>query len=187
VVGELIPELLTLGDVQRVLQNLLTERISIRDMTVILEALADGARLTRDPDALTEYVRQALNRQITAQYRSTDGALRVFTLDPSLEQMIAENIRQTDMGCQLILDPTVTQQILIGTRDLAEQMTVKGHQLVALCSPRTRVHYRRLAERVVPTIAVLSYNELSSDVKLETVGMVSLQDECAEDQSRQYA
>jgi flagellar biosynthesis protein FlhA len=187
VVNELIPELLTLGDVQSVLQNLLAERVSIKDMPIILEALADGARIAKDPDALTEYVRQALSRQITAPLMTSDGTIRVFTLDPALEQALAESIRATDSGAQLVLEPGAAQQILAGTKEQAERMAVMGSQPVALCSPRTRIYYRRLAERLIPTLVVLSYNELTSSVGLETVGMVTLANEDAEDQSRQYA
>ena len=187
IVDELVPELLTLSDVQRALQNLLVERVSIRNMSVILEALADAARTVKDPDVLTEYVRQALCRQITSQYQSPDGMVRVFTLDPSIEQTIAEGIRQTDAGMQLIMEPNMAQQILQATRTQIEQMAALGHQPVALCSPRTRVHFRRLAERMAPSLAVLSFNELAPGVGLETVGMVTLAHEDVEDQSKQYA
>ena len=187
VVDGLVPELLSLGDVQSVLQNLLVERVSIRDMTTILEALADGARVVKDTDMLTEHVRQALCRQIAAQHQSPDGVLRVFTLDPSLEQTVAEGIRQTDSGIQLVLEPDFVQRILQATRAQVERMAATGHQPVALCSPRTRIHVRRLVERMIPTLAVLSYNELASGVRLETIGMVTLTYENAEDQSKQYA
>lgn len=187
VVAELIPELLTLGDVQRVLQNLLAERVSIRDMGTILEALADAGRFVKDTDLLTEHVRAGLCRQITAQYQTPDGTVHVFTLDPSVEQAVAEGIRQTEVGMQLIMEPGMVQQLLQGTRTQVERMAAMGYQPVALCSPRTRVHYRRLAERMLPTIAVLSYNELASGVKLETIGMVTLEHEDAEDQIMQYA
>jgi len=187
VVEELIPHLLSLGDVQKVLQNLLAERVSIRDMTTILEALADSARLAKDPDLLTEFVRQALCRQITAQCQCADGIVRAFTLDPSLEHALAEGIRQTDAGLQLVLEPELAQQILQGTRTQVELMAAMGYQPAALCSPRTRIHYRRLVERMVPTLAVLSYHELAAGVGLETVGMVTLANENIEDQSKLYA
>jgi len=186
VVEELIPNLLSLGDVQKVLQNLLAERVSIRDMTTILEALADGARLVKDPDLLTEFVRQALCRQVAAQCQSPDGLVRAFTLDPSLEHSIAEGIRQTDAGLQLVLEPELAQQILRGTRTQVELMAARGYQPVALCSPRTRIHYRRLIERMIPTLAVLSYHELAAGVGLETMGMVTLANENVEDQSKLY-
>lgn len=174
VVEELIPQLLGVGDVQKVLQNLLAERVPIRDLTTILEALADAARLTRDTDLLTEHVRQALARQITMQQRCEDGVLRAFTLDPRLEQTLADGLRQTDVGVQLVLEPSVVQQVLNATRSEVERLANEGRQPVALCSPRVRSHYRRLAARMVPTLAVLSYNELASGCQLETTGMVGL-------------
>ena len=187
VVGELIPELLSLGDVQRVLQNLLAERVSVRDAATILEAMADAARFVKDPDLLTEHVRSALCRQITAQYQTPDGTVHVFTLDPTLEQSVAEGIRQTDIGMQLVLEPELVQQIMQGTRTQVERLAAMGYQPVALCSPRTRVHFKRLADRMIPTLAVLSYNELAPGVKLDTVGMVNLENESIEDQIVQYA
>lgn len=179
VVSELIPDLLTLADVQKVLQNLLCERVSIRDLPLIMETLSDVARLTKDPDMLTEYARQALARQITSQYQSPDGTVRVFTLDPTLEQIIADNIRYAETGAQLVLDPMTARHVLTSTRTQIENMAAMGYQPVALCSPRTRVHFRRLVERMIPTLAVLSYNELASGAGLETIGMVALIDEAA--------
>lgn len=179
VVSDLIPEVLSLGDVQKVLQNLLAERVSIRDMVTILEALGDAARITRDIDSLTDYARQALARQITAQYQSPDGTVRVFTLDPTLEQMIADGIRHTEMGGQLVLEPVLTRRVLEAVRAQTESMAAMGYNPVALCSPRTRIHFRRLIERMIPTLAVISFNELAQGAGLETVGMVDLTNENA--------
>jgi flagellar biosynthesis protein FlhA len=177
VVEELIPNLLGVGEVQKTLQNLLAERVSIRDLATILEALADAARLTRDADLLTEYVRQALARQICGQRQCEDGALRVFTLDPQLEQTMSDGLRQTDGGVQMVLEPMFVQDVLEATRAQVERMAAAGYQPVGLCSPRVRAHFRRLAGRMIPSLAVLSYNELCSGVQLETIGMVSLTDE----------
>lgn len=187
VVDELIPNLLSVGEVQKVLQNLLSERVSIRDLAVIFEGLSDAARLTRDTDLLTDYARQYLSRQITKQYLCPDNIVRVFTLDPMVEQAIADGIRHTESGAQLVLEPGVAQELLEETRDQAERMASMGYMPVALCSPRLRIHYRRLAERMAPTLAVLSFNELASGVKLETLGMVTLADEDSANQSLQYA
>jgi len=187
VVDELVPQLLNVGDVQKVLQNLLAERVSTRDLATVLEALADSAKITRDTDLLTEYARQALSRQITTQYQSSDGVVRVFTLDPAIEQTMADGLRQTETGVQLALDPATIQQILEETRAQVERMAAMGHQPAALCSPRGRIHYRRLVERMTPTLAVLSYNELCSGTRLETVGMVTLTHEDSTDQIAQYA
>ncbi len=179
-ISELIPEMLSIGDVQKVLQNLLAERVSIRDMACILETLSDAVRLTRDTDALTEYVRQGLSRQIMDQYKSVDGAVHLFTLDPAVEQLMAENIRQADSGSQLVLDPDSTQRILNATKLQVERLLEDGQQPIALSSPRTRIHYRRLVERFIPTLAVLSYGEIGSGTGIETVGMVSVSYENAQ-------
>ena len=174
VVEEMIPQALGIGEVQKTLQNLLSERVCIKDLVTILEALADAAKITKDTDLLTDYVRQALARQITKQCQSDDGPVRAFTLDPDLEQMMAEGLRQTETGVHLILDPDLVRQILEATRAQVERMTAMGYQPVALCSPRVRVHYRRLVEGMAPALSVLSYNEIYSGATLETVGMVSL-------------
>lgn len=187
VVDEVVPNLLGVGDVQKVLQNLLAERVSIKDLSTILEALADGARLTKDIDMLTEFTRQSLARQITKQYESPDGLVRVFAVDPSVEQIIADGLRQTDMGVQLVLDPVSVQKVLEGTKEQIEQMAAAGYQPVAFCSPRVRIHFKRLADRMAPTLAVLSYNELSSGAKLETMGMVTLSNADSTDKIPQYA
>jgi flagellar biosynthesis protein FlhA len=187
VVEEVVPNLLGVGDIQKVLQNLLAERVSIKDLSTILEALADGARLTKDIDTLSEFVRQALARQITKQYQSPDGTVRVFAVDPSVEQLIADGLRQSDLGVQLVLDPLTVQKVLEATKEQIERMAAAGYQPVALCSPRVRIHYRRLADRMAPTLAVLSYNELSSGAKLETMGMVTLSNEDSTDKIPQYA
>ncbi|MGB9618998.1 MAG: flagellar biosynthesis protein FlhA [Armatimonadota bacterium] len=176
-VEELLPGLLSLGDVQRVLQNLLAERVPIRDLQTILEELANAARLTKDPDALTEYVRSALCRQITRLCQGDDGVVRALTLTPALEQTLADGIRQTESGAQLVLAPDVARKILEAVRSQVERMAAFGHVPVVLCSPRTRVHFRRLVERMTPNLWVLSYNEISPEAKLETVGTVSLDDE----------
>jgi len=186
-VEELIPGLLSLGDVQKVLQNLLSERIPIRDLQTILEELADAARLTKDPDALTEYVRSALCRQITELCRSDDGVVRALTLAPTLEQVLADGIRQTDVGTQLVLAPDVARKILEATRMQVERMAALGQVPVILCSPRTRMHFRRLVERMASNLWILSYNEISPEAKLETVGMVSIDDESGPSQVLQSA
>jgi flagellar biosynthesis protein FlhA len=187
VVDELIPQLLGVGDVQKVLQDMLAERVSIKDLATIFEALADAARMTKDTDMLTEYTRQALARQISKQHESSDGVVRVFTLDPNIEQIIADGLRQMDGCVQLVLDPIMVQKILEATKAQVEKMASAGWQPVGFCSPRVRIHYRRLVDRMVPSLAVLSYNELVSGTKLETVGMVTFTHEDSENQIEQYA
>jgi len=196
VVEELVPQKLTLGQVQRALQLLLAERVSIRDLVTILEALADGAQLTTDPEYLTEGVRARLARTLTQQYAEQAPAsgsqlpaaraagrdltpagprLVCFTVHPTVEQTIVDHLRRTDQGTQLVLDPTIHQRIVDGVRREAERMVGAGHQPLVLCAPRIRPALRQLVERAVPTLAALSYVEVAPGVTVESVGMVSLE------------
>ncbi|MDH7576745.1 MAG: flagellar biosynthesis protein FlhA [Bacillota bacterium] len=172
VVNELYPDLLTLGEIQKVLGNLLREKVSIRDLVTILETLADYARLTRDPDLLTEHVRQALGRQIVGQYLE-DHKLYVLTLDPEVEQAVKEGIQKTEHGSYLTIDPQTVQQILNRLHIMAQKMIEAGHQPVVLCPPGIRPYLKRLTERVLPGLVVLSFNELQSNIQVESLGMVS--------------
>jgi len=176
VVKELVPEVLGIGDVQKVLQNLLAERISIRDIVTILESLADYAPLTKDTDVLTEYVRQRLSLAICRQYQGYDGKLTVFTFHPAAEQVIVDNVRQTELGARLILEPGLTQTMLRAVRDQMELLSQRGNTPIALCSPRTRLHVRRLTEQNFPGLVVLSYAEIAPDVNVDSIGMVKLND-----------
>lgn len=172
VVNELYPELLTLGEIQKVLSNLLKERVSIRDLVTIFETLADYARHTKDVDLLTEYVRQGLGRQIVNQYLE-DNKLFVLTFDPQLEQLIKDSIQKTEFGSYIALEPTQIQQILEQTKISVQKVMESGHQPVVLCSPLVRLHFKRLTERFLPGLAVLSYNELQPNIQVESLGMVN--------------
>ncbi|MGI6296165.1 MAG: flagellar biosynthesis protein FlhA [Armatimonadota bacterium] len=174
VVNELIPESMAIGDVQKVLQNLLRERVSVKDIVTILEALADYAPSTKDTDILTEYVRQRLGLAICRRYAADNGTLTVLTLHPAAEQMILDGVRQTELGARLILDSAQVQELLTAVRDQIELMAQQGHEPVILCSPRTRLHVRRLIEQNFPTVAVLSYAEIAPDVNIESIGLVTL-------------
>ncbi len=173
VVNELYPELLNLGEIQKVLGNLLRERVSIRDLVTILEKLADAAHLTRDADLLTEHVRQALGMQIVSPYLH-DDKLFVLALDPNLEKIFSEGIQQTEQGSYLALSPDVTQRILDKMTEGAAKVINSGRQPVILCSPVVRLHLKRLTERVAPSLVVLSYNEIYPNVHVESLGMVSV-------------
>lgn len=173
VVNELYPELLSLGEIQKVLGNLLRERVSIRDLVTILETLADTARLTRDTDVLTEYVRQALGRQIVSQHMEGDK-LYVLTLEPELEKSLKEGIQKTDQGSYLALEPQKAQRILERLREASRSVLDAGHQPIVLCAPFVRLHVRRLAERLLPGLAVLSFNEIPPNIQVESLGMVSI-------------
>jgi len=175
VVEALVPQLLPLGTVQKVLQNLLSENVSIRDLVSILEALADAAPLTKDPLLLTERARQALGRAICRGLTSEDNLLRVFTLSPALETLLADALAEGDQGRYLALEPRIAQRII---EALAAALT-KGpsdRTPVILCVASIRPHLRRLTERYLPHLAVLSYNEIGPDVTLKALAMVEAPD-----------
>jgi flagellar biosynthesis protein FlhA len=172
VVEDLIPGMIHLGGVQKVLQNLLKERVSIRDLQTILETLSDYANITKDPDFLTEYVRQSLSRTITKQIQSADGSVSVLTIDPRTERLILEAVQTTPQGSYLSLDPAATERILDNIKSAFEEGVTKGHQPVLLCSPAIRRFVKRLAERVSNSIMVISHGEIAPNTKLYSIGMV---------------
>lgn len=173
VVNELIPDLISLGELQRVLANLLKEQVSIRDMTSILETLADYSRLTRDPDVLTEYVRQALRRQISRQYAGEEKKLQVLTLDPAVEEVLRESIQQSEFGSYLAVDPEIAQAVIDKVSRYQEDLMRRGTTPVILCAPILRLYFKRLLDRFVSDLVVLSYNEIDTHVQVEVVGMVT--------------
>lgn len=173
VIEELIPDLLSLGDAQRVLSNLLREQISIRDMLTILETMADYARITKDTDVLTEYVRQALRRQISKQFTGDCGKITVLTLDPSLEERLRDSVQQSDYGSYLALDPEVAQHVIDKLLYHYEDLTRKGITPIVLCAPVLRIYFKRLVDRFISNLVVLSYNEIDSSANVEVIGMVS--------------
>jgi len=172
VVEELTPGLLTVGEVQKVLQNLLRERVPIRDLVTILEALADAARISRDTDFLTEQARQALARTITRLYAS-GGRLQVITLHPRLEQELADAVQQTALGNYPVLEPGRTRRLLDRLKTVVEKVQLKGLAPVVLCAGRVRLPFRRLTERNFPQLAVLALQEIEPHVEVEAVGAVT--------------
>ncbi|HEY5430171.1 MAG TPA: flagellar biosynthesis protein FlhA [Solirubrobacteraceae bacterium] len=174
VVNEVVPDILSLGEIQRVLQTLLSEGVSIRDLGAIVEAVGDKARITRDTGLLAEYARQALGRAITAPHLGADLTLRAITLDPAIEQEVATSITQTTDGEYLALDPARAQALLGAVRSQSEHAAARGGMRpVLLCSARVRRHLRRLVESAVPQLAVCSYNEISNGISVETIGVIS--------------
>ncbi|QEK12258.1 flagellar biosynthesis protein FlhA [Crassaminicella thermophila] len=171
-VDELIPQIMSIGEVQKVLSNLLREGISIRDMVTILETLADYGTITKDTDMLTEYVRQSLSRAITKQFIDGKKA-KVITLEQSLEQNIIEAIQQSEHGSYLNLDPIVTQKILNNLAQQVEKLISIGEQPIILTSPLVRFYFKKLTEQLAPELIVLSYNEIDSKVEVQSVGVVS--------------
>ena len=177
VVEELIPNLLPLGGVVKVLGNLLRERIPIRDLRTVLETLADYSGTTKDADMLTEFVRQALARTISQMYQTPEKVLPVISLDPHLDQQISEAIQQTPQGTFLALDPPRVQRLLSRIAQATESVSQRGYQAVLLCSPVVRPHLRKLIERFMPSVAVLSSNEIVPQVKIQSMETVRLFDE----------
>ena len=174
VVAEVVPDVLSLGEIQRVLQALLSEGVSIRDLGAIVEAVGDKARVTRDPTLLAEYARQALGRAITASHLGADQTLRALTLDPAIEHEVATSITQTTDGEYLAMEPARAQAVLAALKEQAEQAAARGgSRPVLLCSARVRRHLRRLIESAVPQLPVCSYNEISPGISVETIGVIS--------------
>jgi len=173
VVEELVPSVLTVGEIQQVLQNLLSERISIRDMVTILEALGDNARITKNIDILTENVRQSLGRNICMQHQASDGVLDVVAIDPLIEKEVSEATEYTDQGLVISLAPEVAQKIVNDLSVTLEKTLAQGRSPVVLCSASIRRALRKITERKLPNIAILSYNEIAPEFELQSVGMVS--------------
>lgn len=165
-------EALTLGQIQKILSNLLRERVSIRDMVTILEILTDYSAVTKDADRLTEHVRQALARQILQPLVGKDKVLPVLTLDPKVEQLILDSIQPSDYATYLALDPGVLQELLRNLTNEIEKMMLKGLSPVVICAPLVRINLKRLTERQLPQLIVLSYNELVPGIQVQAVGMV---------------
>ncbi len=176
VVEELVPGLLALGTVVKVLQHLLKEQVPVRDLLTICETLADWAPMTRDPEVLTEYVRQALARTITRQYVGADQRIDLVTLDPNVERALADAIQQTEHGSFLAVEPNVAEKIIGRLTGLMEKFTSMSRQPVVLCSSRIRTHFRKLIERFIPDLAVLSYEEILNHVQIRSLGTVELSD-----------
>jgi len=174
VVTEIVPDVLSLGEIQRVLQSLLAEGVSIRDLGAIVESVGDKARITRDPTLLAEYARQALGRAITAPHLDPTQTLRVITLDPTIEQELATSITQTSDGEYLAMEPVRAQAVLTAVKSQSDHATARGGMRpVLLCSARVRRHLRRLVESAVPHLPVCSYNEVAPGISVETIGVIS--------------
>ncbi|KYD29571.1 flagellar biosynthesis protein FlhA [Parageobacillus toebii] len=173
-VEEVTPNPLSIGEVQKVLAKLLREKVSIRNLPLIFETLADFARMTTDTDILTEYVRQALARQITNQYVIPGEPLKVITLSGKVEKTIADAVQQTEHGSYLSLDPERSQSIIEAIAAQLEQHPFANQTPILLCSPAVRMYVRQLTERYFPNLPILSYNELEANVEVQSVGMVDI-------------
>ncbi|HAG68977.1 MAG TPA: EscV/YscV/HrcV family type III secretion system export apparatus protein, partial [Lachnospiraceae bacterium] len=173
VVDELTPKLLGIGEIQKVLQNLLKESISIRDLITIFETLADHAVTTRDTDVLTEYVRQALKRAISAKFFPAGDVTSVVTLDPKIEQEIMASVKQTEQGAYLTLDPERIRAIMKSVENEIAKLENLGKNPIIITSPIVRMYFKRLTEDYFKDLIVVSYNEVDSDINLQSVGMVA--------------
>jgi len=173
VVEEVVPELLSVGEIQRVLQALLREGVSIRDLGAIVEAVGDRARMTRDPALLAEYAREALSRAIVAPHLDAEMQLRAIALDPAIEQEVNEAIAQTPDGEFLALNPSRAQALLQALNSQVENAVARGRRPVLICSSRIRRHVRRLCESALPQLSVCAYNEIAPGVSVETIGVVT--------------
>ena len=173
-IDELVPKLLGLGEVQKVLQNLLREGISIRDLLTIFETLADHASTTRDTDILTEYARQSLKRAISGKYFPANETTSVVTLDPKIEQDIMGSVKQTEQGAYITLDPETIKKIMKSVETETEKLERLGKNPIVLTSPIVRMYFKKLSEDYFKDLIVISYNEIESDVELQSVGMVTV-------------
>lgn len=174
-ISELVPKMLSVGEIEKVLQNLLAEGISIRDLVTIFETLADYATTTHDTDVLTEYVRQSLKRAISNQYFFSNETTSVITLDPKVEQEIMNAVKQTEQGSYLALDPEYTQKLMISLKEEMSKLEELGRTPIIITSPIVRMYFKRLTEEQFKNLHVLSYNEIDSDVELQSVGMVTVE------------
>jgi len=175
-VDELIPGLLNLGQIQHVLQNLLQERIPIRDLTTILEALADYAPGTKEPDILSEFARHALARTISSMYLDDEGGMKVAVLDQSLEKLVAESMQSTKQGIIAALPPEISQKIIEEVSEVSQDMSIAGYAPVILTSPNVRLAFKRIIFAALPKTAVISFNELIPNIEIESIKTVRLSD-----------
>lgn len=172
-ISELVPKLLSVGEIQKVLQNLLREGISIRDLVTIFETLADYAPTTRDTDVLTEYVRQSLKRAISGRYFPSNEMTSVVTLDPKVEQEIMGSVKQTEQGAYLTLEPEKTQGIIQSVGEEVAKLENLGKNPIIITSPIVRMYFKKLTQDYYKDLIVISYNEIDSNVELQSIGMVT--------------
>jgi flagellar biosynthesis protein FlhA len=173
-VTSVIPDILHLGTLHKVLESLLAERVPVRDLATIVETASDYATATKEPDVLAEYVRMSLKRQITEMTKDDSGKVNVFTIDPALEQQMADSVQNTKQGLMLVMDPQVTEKVLVAVGKEADKMQTAGLTPVCICSPNVRLALRRLIEASHPGLTVVSYNEILPQVELVSMGMVRL-------------
>ena len=173
-VEELVPKLMSVGEIQKVLQNLLSEGISIRDLLTIFETLADHATATRDTDILTEYARQSLKRAISSKFFAANETTSVVTLDPSLEQEIMNSVKHTEQGSYINMAPDRIKAMIESVRKEIGKLEDMGRTPIVITSPIVRIYFKKLTSDYIKDLTVISYNEVESDVELQSVGMVTI-------------
>ena len=173
VVSELVPAMMSVGEIQKVLICLLRERVPVRDLVTILETLADSATFTKDPDVLAEYVRRALSRSITRQYIQND-MLTCLTLEPQAENQIVSSVQHTERGSFVNMDPGLLQQFIASLSKELQKLTSAGYHPILLTSPASRLYVRKLTERIAPNLVVLSFAELENHIEVQSLGMVKI-------------
>ncbi len=176
-VEAVIPEMVPLGTLQKVLQGLLNERVPIRDLATIVETISDYIGMTKESDVLSEYVRMALKRQITEMHKDKEGRINVFTIDPAVEQTLADAIQNTKQGLMLVVEPAMAEVLLEKIGRQTATLEATGKASICLCSPNIRLALRRLVEAKYPNLAVVSYNEILPEAEVVSTGMVRLQDD----------
>jgi len=176
-VDGIIPEMVSLSIIQKVLQALLAERIAVRDMGTIIETITDLTATTKEPDVIAEYVRMALKRQITEMHKDDDGKINVFTIDPTIEQMLTESVQNTKQGLMLVTPPSETEKLLKAVGRQIENSETAGHTPICLSSPNIRLALKRLIETSYPNLVVLSYNELINNVEVNSTGIVRFEND----------
>jgi flagellar biosynthesis protein FlhA len=172
VVNELIPAQLSIGQVQRILQNLLAEGISIRNLADILEKIGDHAAYTKNPDELSEHARRVLGAQLTKPFQTENGGLRAITIDPRLEQQLAQGVRQSPTEVSLVIEPKLARHVIEALSKFVQQMLSAGQQPVVLCAPHLRLAFRRFFENTFSDLAVLSYAEVPARVQVQNAAVI---------------
>jgi flagellar biosynthesis protein FlhA len=173
-VKDIIPKIVPITVVHRVLQRLLRERISIRDLATIIETIGEYATITKNADILTGYVRQNLARSITKQYQDREGNITVMVMSPDIEDKISHSIQHTDFESFVVPDPNIVKKLVTNLQRLANAFTSSGLQPIILCSPNTRIHFRKILEKFYPTMVILSHNEITRETNIKSLGMVEL-------------
>ncbi len=173
-VKEIVPKQVPVSVVHRVLQRLLRERVSIRDLMTIVETIGEYAQVTKNADILTGYVRQNLARTITKQYADIDGNITVMIMSPDVEDKINRSIQHTDFESFVLPDPNIVNKLVTNLQRLVSAFTTSGLQPIVLCSPNTRIHFRKILEKFYPGMVILSHNEITREVNVKSLGMVEL-------------